>query len=434
MLREVSYRAIHILGSLGVTDLTPLQAMWAASPTMSVMDGVDEVHKVTVARNVLKGYQPHEGPWPTDYLPAKREEARKKFAEAMAADPESAQYSEHDAAAPGRGLSSTAWTSRTGWSSSPGGRAGSAASCAGPSPPTAPAGWWWPTSTRPVPGGWWASSRAAAVGRWPCRSTWPTSRRWSPWSGQTREAFGPIDLFCANAGILVGGGVEVPDPDWERMWAVNVMSHVYAARTVLPAMIERGEGYLLHTASAAGLLTQLGSAPYSVTKHAVVALAEWLSITHAADGIKVSCLCPQGVWTNMTGAPTEEADRLLSATAGRNGMLMPEEVASVVVEALADERFLVLPHPEVATFEQRRAATASAGCDRCGGSRPRSPQPDPPADPFAGPTATLPTSSRCLCLQRRHGDKPASCPSIPATPRRVSPVTGWEQPSRALRG
>ena len=88
MLREVSYRAIHILGSLGVTDLTPLQAMWAGSPTMSVMDGVDEVHKVTVARNVLKEYRPHEGPWPTDYLPAKREQARKKFAEAMAADPE----------------------------------------------------------------------------------------------------------------------------------------------------------------------------------------------------------------------------------------------------------------------------------------------------------------------------------------------------------
>ena len=172
---------------------------------------------------------------------------------------------------------------------------------------------------------------------------------------QTEKAFGPIDLFCANAGILLGGGVEAPDADWERMWRVNVLSHVYAARAVLPSMIERGEGYLLHTASAAGLLTQLGSAPYSVTKHAVVALAEWLSITHAADGIKVSCLCPQGVWTGMTGAPTEEADPLLSATAGRNGMLMPEDVASVVVEALADERFLILPHPEVAMFEQRRA-------------------------------------------------------------------------------
>jgi NAD(P)-dependent dehydrogenase (short-subunit alcohol dehydrogenase family) len=172
---------------------------------------------------------------------------------------------------------------------------------------------------------------------------------------KTEEAFGPVDLFCANAGIIVGGGVEAPDADWERMWSVNVLSHVYAARSVLPAMIERGQGYLLHTASAAGLLTQLGSAPYSVTKHAVVALAEWLSITHAADGITVSCLCPQGVWTNMTGAPTEDADPLLSATAGRNGMLMPEAVAAAVLEGLADERFLILPHPEVAEFEQRRA-------------------------------------------------------------------------------
>lgn len=177
---------------------------------------------------------------------------------------------------------------------------------------------------------------------------------------QTEAALGPVDLFCANAGILVGGGVEAPDDEWERMWRVNVLSHVYAARTVLPGMIERGAGYLLHTASAAGLLTQLGSAPYSVTKHAVVALAEWLSITHAADGITVSCLCPQGVWTGMTGAPPDaarpdETDPLLSATAGRNGMLMPDEVAAAVLEGLADERFLILPHPEVATFEQRRA-------------------------------------------------------------------------------
>ena len=172
---------------------------------------------------------------------------------------------------------------------------------------------------------------------------------------QTERTFGPVDLFCANAGIIVEGGVEVPDSAWERMWAVNVLSHIYAARSVLPGMIARGEGYLLHTASAAGLLTQLGSAPYSVTKHAVVALAEWLSITHAGDGIKVSCLCPQGVWTGMTGAPDDEFAHLVAATAGRNGMLEPEAVAAAVVEALATEQFLVLPHPDVATFEQRRA-------------------------------------------------------------------------------
>jgi NAD(P)-dependent dehydrogenase (short-subunit alcohol dehydrogenase family) len=169
------------------------------------------------------------------------------------------------------------------------------------------------------------------------------------------KAFGPIDIFCANAGILTLGGVEAPDATWERIWAVNVLSHIYAARAVLPGMLERGEGYLVHTASAAGLLTQLGSAPYSVTKHAVVALAEWLSITHGDAGLRVSCVCPQGVWTAMTGAATRGREEMASATAGRDGMLEPETVASAVLDAVADERFLVLPHPEVATYEQRRA-------------------------------------------------------------------------------
>jgi NAD(P)-dependent dehydrogenase (short-subunit alcohol dehydrogenase family) len=119
--------------------------------------------------------------------------------------------------------------------------------------------------------------------------------------GSTEEEFDRIDLFCSNAGILVPGGVEVDNDSWDRIWHINVLSHIYAVRAVLPGMLARGEGYLLHTASAAGLLTQIGSAPYSVTKHAVVALAEWLSITHGDSGIGVSCLCPQGVWTNMTG-------------------------------------------------------------------------------------------------------------------------------------
>ena len=130
------------------------------------------------------------------------------------------------------------------------------------------------------------------------------------------EAFGPVDVFCANAGIAVAGGVEASNADWERMWAVNVQSHVYAARAVLPGMLERGEGYLVHTASAAGLLTQLGSAPYAVTKHAVVALAEWLSITHGDAGIRVSCLCPQGVWTGMTGANDPNPANATVATVG----------------------------------------------------------------------------------------------------------------------
>ena len=167
--------------------------------------------------------------------------------------------------------------------------------------------------------------------------------------------FGPVDIFCANAGIITPGGVEVPDADWERIWGVNVQSHIYAARAVLPAMLARGEGYLVHTASAAGLLTQLGSAPYSVTKHAVVALAEWLSITHGDAGLRVSCVCPQGVWTAMTGAAAREHSELTAATAGRDGMLEPEAVAAAVLEGVADERFLILPHPEVADYERRRA-------------------------------------------------------------------------------
>src|SRR5438309_3079683 len=116
---------------------------------------------------------------------------------------------------------------------------------------------------------------------------------------QTTDRWGPVDLFCSNAGIAVGGGVEAPDDQWQRIWEVNLMAHVYAARAVLPAMLSRGEGYLLNTASAAGLLTNLGAAPYTVTKHAAVALAEWLAITHGDAGIKVSCLCPQGVRTPM---------------------------------------------------------------------------------------------------------------------------------------
>ncbi|MGY6501336.1 MAG: SDR family oxidoreductase [Acidimicrobiales bacterium] len=171
------------------------------------------------------------------------------------------------------------------------------------------------------------------------------------------ERLGPIDLFCANAGIMVIGGTEVPDDQWDRIWQVNVKSHIYAARAVLPAMRRRGSGYLLHTASAAGLLTQLGSAPYSVTKHAVVALAEWLSITHADEGITVSCLCPQAVDTAMAAGGRRRAAGAepITGGAGSDGVLPPEAVAEAVVAGLATEEFLILPHPEVATYEARRA-------------------------------------------------------------------------------
>ncbi len=163
------------------------------------------------------------------------------------------------------------------------------------------------------------------------------------------KANGPIDLFCSNAGIGMEGGVEVPDEGWMQIWGVNVMSHIYAARAVLPGMIARGEGYLLNTASAAGLLTQIGSAPYAVTKHAAVALAEWLSITHGDQGIKVSVLCPQAVRTAMT------AGMQGGGVAGVDGMLEPEDLADSVIEGLAEERFLILPHPVVEQYIQRKA-------------------------------------------------------------------------------
>jgi NAD(P)-dependent dehydrogenase (short-subunit alcohol dehydrogenase family) len=183
-----------------------------------------------------------------------------------------------------------------------------------------------------------------------------------------QNRFGPVDAFFANAGILVTGGIDTPDAIWDRAWAVNVKSHIYAARAVVPSMVERGEGYLVHTASAAGLLTQLGAAPYSVTKHAVVSLAEWLAITYGDRGLRVSCLCPQSVATNLVATsrahlsgkavetPTtdERAARLVSQAA-RDGVLDPDDVAGMVIEAMAEERFLVLPHPEVETYERRRA-------------------------------------------------------------------------------
>jgi NAD(P)-dependent dehydrogenase (short-subunit alcohol dehydrogenase family) len=163
-------------------------------------------------------------------------------------------------------------------------------------------------------------------------------------------AAGEIDLFCSNAGIIVSGGVEVDDADWERIWSINVKVHLYAARAVLPGMLARGGGYLLHTVSAAGLLSQIGSAPYSVTKHAALALAEWLAITYGDRGIKVSCLCPQGVRTNMLLGADGPGNFLLA------GSISPEEVAEAVVQGLADERFLILPHPEVAEYFRRKAS------------------------------------------------------------------------------
>lgn len=160
---------------------------------------------------------------------------------------------------------------------------------------------------------------------------------------RTRERFGRIDIYFSNAGILGRlGGLELEDALWNKMWEIHGMAHVWAARAVIPEMVERGEGYFLVTASAAGLLNIVESAPYGVTKHAAVAIAEWLRIAYGRKGVRVSCLCPQSVQTDMTRDGT--------GSAGINGVLTPEQVGDVVVDTMREERFLALPHPEVAKY------------------------------------------------------------------------------------
>jgi NAD(P)-dependent dehydrogenase (short-subunit alcohol dehydrogenase family) len=160
------------------------------------------------------------------------------------------------------------------------------------------------------------------------------------------EGAGEVDVFVSNAGITgPPGGPEIADADWDLIWRVNVMAHVWAARACLPRMIERGEGYLVSTASAAGLLTQLGSIGYATTKHAAVAVAEYLSVTHHAQGIRVSCLCPQFVNTPMV-SDNLDTDKLRQIA----DILEPEQVADDVVDAMREERFLILPHPEVGRY------------------------------------------------------------------------------------
>jgi NAD(P)-dependent dehydrogenase (short-subunit alcohol dehydrogenase family) len=169
----------------------------------------------------------------------------------------------------------------------------------------------------------------------------------------TESRFGPIDLFCSNAGIAV------MDPDWDnpasatndgwaRSWAVNVMAHVYAARHLVPRMSARGGGYFLQTVSAAGLLSQIGSGPYTTTKHAALGFAENLAIATRDRGIRVSVLCPQGVDTAMLHGITR-------GVPDRDGVLTPAQIADAVIAGLDAERFLILPHPEVATYIRRKA-------------------------------------------------------------------------------
>jgi NAD(P)-dependent dehydrogenase (short-subunit alcohol dehydrogenase family) len=165
----------------------------------------------------------------------------------------------------------------------------------------------------------------------------------------TESEIGPIDLFCCNAGVGLGESIHSPNAEWQSIWDINVMSHVYAARHLVPRMVERGSGYFLNTSSAAGLLNQIGGAAYGVTKHAAIGFGEWLAIHHKHEGIGVSMLCPQAVRTAMTAVDNDAV-----AAAANNGMIEPEELADTVVEGLREESFLILPHPIVREFMQNK--------------------------------------------------------------------------------
>lgn len=171
---------------------------------------------------------------------------------------------------------------------------------------------------------------------------------------------GPVDVYFANAGIAGGGSLEASEDDWSRALDINLMAHVRAAKLLVPGWLERGEGYFFSTASAAGLLTQIGSATYAVTKHGAVAFSEWLAVTYGGRGIRVSCLCPQGVNTELLMAGTRSDDSVERASAravlDAGALLEPLDVADRVVEALGDERFLVLPHPQVLDFFRRKGS------------------------------------------------------------------------------
>jgi NAD(P)-dependent dehydrogenase (short-subunit alcohol dehydrogenase family) len=170
---------------------------------------------------------------------------------------------------------------------------------------------------------------------------------------ETTEAdIGPIDLFCSNAGISMAIDLFAPNEEWQKIWEVNVMSHLYAARHLVPRMAARGGGYFLNTASAAGLLNQVGGAAYGTTKHAAVGFGEWLALSHGHEGIKVSMLCPQAVRTAMTANSDEPG---IVAAAG-DGMMEPEVLADAVIEGLRTETFVILPHPEVLEYMRRKTA------------------------------------------------------------------------------
>ncbi len=218
------------------------------------------------------------------------------------------------------------------------------------------------------------TSRTRASG-WPRSPATSTASPSPPTSAQeadikaliaaAEDKYGPVDVFFSNAGLSRKGQETASDADWDVSWRVHVMSHVFAARALVPGMLARGSGYLLNTASAAGLLASLNSMPYGVTKNAAVALAEHLAIQYGDRGIRVSVLCPQSVQTGMT-MPGPSAARV-------DGVMQPEEVARIVIEAMEDERFLILSHPQVARIRAAQGLrAATAGWPACGGCATRS--------------------------------------------------------------
>ncbi|MBA4021032.1 MAG: dehydrogenase [Gordonia sp.] len=178
--------------------------------------------------------------------------------------------------------------------------------------------------------------------------------------GRAEAELGPVDIFFANAGTTAGLGLDTPDSQWDIALGVNVLAHVRAARILVPKWVERGGGYFVSTASAAGLLTQIGSATYSVSKHAAVGFAEWLSVTYGDQGVAVSCLCPMGVETKLlrSGFQTDQpgASVAASAVTSAGAVLSPAEVATAVLAAMEEEKFLILPHPEVLDFYRNKGS------------------------------------------------------------------------------
>lgn len=175
-----------------------------------------------------------------------------------------------------------------------------------------------------------------------------------------------VSVMCSNAGVAYGGGVEAADTSWELSWSIHVMAHVWAARALIPRMSARGGGHFLTTASAAGLLTNLGAAPYAVTKHAAVALAEWMAITYRDHGIRVSCLCPQGVRTKMLfpEGPSADSDAMSQAAVLASGEVMePDDVAAFTIDAMREDRFLILPHPQVHRYLVAKATDTESWLD-----------------------------------------------------------------------